>query len=216
MKYIFLLLPILLLSCKFYTASNDENSFTVNSNSLLVQDSLFFKQSENNEYTFALNDPQYSSSKGYTFLNILESSTVLDEIEFSAVKESGSLSCGYGIAFDFNSDVNSTAISNTTFLCVLIRISGEYAIGKVTNGQYTPIYEWTKCSALKTGVGIDNIMKVSKQEGQWKITFNDNSDLSILLSSKSNNSELLKHGFIVVVSPNENFPITSVKVRFRV
>ena len=155
------------------------------------------------------NDAQYYN---YNFLvayndtyaaTYLTSSTVL---EITAMKKSGAVGPGYGVAFGYQDSMN--------FYNIFIAIDGTYNVYKRVNGSYIQIQDWTSSSALLTGYDQANVIKVLYTgTGTYDVYFNGVKVTTITDTAFVGG----KAGFSVYIgsSANENFPGTPEDCRFK-
>ena len=165
----------------------------------------------------------------------------VSSVDVGLNKIQGSLSCGYGIVFDVKAcsgvsgddvaggdgcdsgdDVANGVSTADSMLVLMIRVSGEYLVGKVSDGIFTSICPWTKDENLKTGSGNENKIKLYKSEGEYFVSFNgDEVSTSFFdprqidnASQEDSENAIENFGYVVVIAPNENFPKSNVKVIF--
>jgi len=175
-----------------------------------------FKEQSDGSYTFETNDSAYTNKDGYTLWTItqtISNTQTFAPFSTAVVKSHGNTGYGYGVIF--NANTNSSG--KTSLLCVLIRTTGEFAVGKVENGLYSDIQYWTENSYIKQGLGVDNIITIAKlnESNEYSVTFNGSSDSTVKFSDTgsyiySNGSR----GYVVVLAPDENFPTNRVVVSF--
>lgn len=167
-------------------------------------------------YFFDVNDSKYLSKYGSTYLTIteeIESEKSFESYTTKIIKTSGNLTYPYGVIFNYA--LNDENI--TSMLCVMISADGYYLIGKIINGIYYEIIEETYNMAIKTGLGNINSLNISynSAEKYYVVTFNGNTDNSVTFKDEKGDIFASgSRGYVVTLSPNENFPDTSVKVSF--
>lgn len=216
MKFImFLLLSLIFVSCYLPTKSLNTQ---IDSNSIISEttieenDTLFVNSKETRQYIFETNNLKYLSSFGYTFWTVpkINNTDAFSNICVSVVKESGKPESGYGIIF-----CNQVLNGKTFLLTVMINIKGEYIIGKVLDNKFVALTEWTFCPYLNTGLGVNNLIKISfdDEKNEFVLYFNDSKITSFNVEEKLNLKDL-KPGYVVIVSNNENFPTSSLKIIF--
>lgn len=166
-----------------------------------------------------------------------------DVVEVDAMKITGSDYYGYGIIFCIQDEPDGSSFVAKSFYCVLIRVDGYYQIIKVVDKKQHILklsssddkgWNYAKDSngnlLLKKGKGVVNRIKVvitASEDGIvfFNIYFNGSSIYSFKDAFNEDNGEVLplfkkvdgeyKYGFIVTVSPSENFPYIPVEVRFK-
>jgi hypothetical protein len=202
------------VSCRLTSTST--NNLETEDTSSEENSSLFLQQTDRT-YIFSTNDTKYANTNGYTIWTIQQ--TISSSVSFSTfttdlVKSQGNTAYGYGIVFNENTDSNG----NKSMISVMIRTTGGYAIGKIENGLYSDIQYWTQNKYIKTGLGSKNSITVSKDtaSAEYSVIFNRESDSCVKFSDigsyQYNNGN---RGFVVVLSPDENFPTNSVVVSFK-
>ena len=94
--------------------------------------------------------------------------TIDDGKDFSitatATHTDGKDNYGYGILF------GSSDISNYYSFC--ITSGGYFRLAKSTTTDYSEIIKWTQSAALKKGNYVDNVLKISRKDGNWIIEAN--------------------------------------------
>lgn len=221
MKYKFFLINLLFsaffASCSFSSYESSENNNNKIENTNIEEVSELFKIQENKEenetYVFETNDTKYLSGTGYTLWTekIKNESSNFSGITVTTCKESGNQEAGFGLIFC------SQKIDEKSFmLTVLINAKGYFAIGKVIDGTFSHINNgWKECKTLHTGFGVKNTISVLynlesksfelKLNGEKVASFTTNENITFKDSYS---------GYVVVISDNENFPASSVKVIF--
>ena len=205
------LLVFFILSCTFYQVKED--SYVFIDESSVVESSMFFEfDVKSNSYIFETNDVQFSSSKGYTFWMTSEENEGASFKEFSATvyKESGREEAGHGIVFI------AQEINGVQFLAsVLINVKGMYIIGKVKDGVFERVCDWTDCNYIKKGFGVENKLSVSysEEDKNFMLKIND-AFIKMFSMDEDFKIEGSKSGYVVVLAHNENFPDNPVKVVF--
>ncbi len=213
MKPVFIILFIitLLYSCNF-PEPLQEWSGDVSSTEFQTSTILFTKDNQNNEYKFYTNDKDNIRPYGKSFwlpLNNIQTPFIKWEVE--CCKISGNKYSGFGIIFaqDKYDGVES-------MLCAMIRIDGYFQIAEVIGSDYQPLNtQWTYSNAINRGYGSNNRLKV-KLDSSANYTFyiNDNEVYSFKdIESPIHNRGY--SGYIVVTSPEEDFPSFPVEVRYK-
>jgi hypothetical protein len=210
---IFFTAIFLAASCKLTSTPSDstENNGTTNE-----ENSSLFKQKDDGSYVFTTNDTKYISKNGYTLWTIIRkiaSTESFSGFTTTLVKSQGNTGYGFGVIFNENTDSKG----NSSMIAVMIRTTGDYAIGKIENGLYSDIQYWTQNKYIKTGLGSKNSITIRKDAAsdEYAVTFNGDSDSTVKFSDTgsyiySNGNR----GYVVVLAPNENFPVNRVAVSF--
>ncbi|HAH60838.1 MAG TPA: hypothetical protein DCL73_01925, partial [Treponema sp.] len=174
---IFLSAAILLAACDLPLKQLDD---APEDDTTVVEDTSLFEPQDNGSYAFETNDTKYTSENGYTIWAVtqqISSADSFSDFTTSLVKSHGNTGYGFGVIFNGNTDSSG----NTSMICVLIRTTGDYAIGKVENGLYDDIQYWESNSYIKTGLGVENTIKITKdtESDEYAVTFNGNSDSTV-------------------------------------
>ncbi|AHC15665.1 hypothetical protein [Salinispira pacifica] len=121
----------------------------------------------------------------------------------SAKKMSGDISAGFGMYFDDQGEEN--------FYLFLISMDGAYAFLKYGDGIPEEIIPWTHSTAVNTGAGEANELRVQRPTASaFEFYINDVQVNTISDESYSGGSR----GFALVVGEGEDFPDTPADVRF--
>jgi hypothetical protein len=135
--------------------------------------------------------------------------------EFAAelTKFSGSPRGGYGIVF---------CATSTRFLVAMIDTEGNYIVGAVEDGTWTPLNSgWKKSSALIEGYGMKNSIRVARVAENTEIRefklFLNGTEAEDFFDSEGAIPASGAYGFICVIGTelDENFPDRPVKVSFK-
>jgi hypothetical protein len=102
-----------------------------------------------------------------------------------------------------------------TMLVTMVNNKREYIVGEVANGIFSSFFDWTVSLALNVGSGVPNTIGVVRTGEEFFLSFNGVEactfrDDEAPLHAKG------RDGFIVVISPQDRFPKTPVKVNFEV
>lgn len=208
---IFLSAAILFVACdlpvkQIYDAEEDDTTTEENSS--------LFESQDDGSYKFETNDTKYTSENGYTIWAVtqqISSTESFSDFTTSIIKSQGNTGYGFGVIFNGNTDSNG----NTSMICVMIRTTGYYAIGKVENGLYDDIQYWEPNSYIKTGLGVKNTIKITKDStsNEYAVTFNGDSTVNFS-DTGSYIYDNGNRGYVVVLAPDENFPTNRVVVSF--
>src|SRR5574344_1401580 len=152
---IFTAAAVFLVSCKMETYVRD-SGYESESDTATATDLFLPVTAEENSYLFETNDSSYVTKNGYTLWAVpvtTGNTATFTSRTVKIVKESGCAEAGFGIIFC----EQSTGVSGVyNMLTVLINTKGQYAVGKIVNGNYTNISWWTDCAYLNKGFGAIN------------------------------------------------------------
>ena len=101
-------------------------------------------------------------------------------------------------------------------LLVLINTKREYLIGELTGNAFSELQGWKESSDLFGGYNQTNIMDISLDsgEGVFSLSFNAGSPVIFRDDEEPYHTEG-KNGYMVVVSPLDDFPDVPVSVTFK-
>ena len=157
---------------------------------------------------FTTNDTKYSGQFGYTLWTRegveMDPFTHLN-VTFS--KLSGNEDAGYGVVFGSHDD---------TMLVVLINTKKEFIIGELTGNLFTEFQPWDNAEALKPGYNQTNIIDITYNSGTGDFYLSLN---SVLVTTFRDDDIPFhtqgKNGYIVVISPLDDFPNIPVFITFK-
>lgn len=209
---LFLFSVFLLVSCELEAIRNIDTEIPEET-TILEESELFNLDDESNSFIFQTNENKYLTDNGYTIwtAETINSSDFFEPITTTVFKESGRSNAGFGIVF-----CNQKIDEKPYLLTVLINTEGYYTVGKVINGFFIPIINWTATNLLNKGFGTKNSISIfySSEDKKFFLNFN-----GIKETEFSPTEELVfknsKSGFVVVIADNENFPANPVKVSFK-
>lgn len=162
--------------------------------------------------TITTNNGAYWSSYGYTLWAI---NNTIPEGDFtertvSLIKHSGDSVAGYGIVVchAYRTDYGYTMIT------VMINTSGFYTVGKVIGADYESVVDWKKSDMLTEGKGPENKLHLvyDKDNKEYTLYINDVETETFDVTEPIHESG--RSGYIVVISPQDNFPAVPVSVSF--
>ena len=208
----FLFIALLFVSCELEAIRSFENEVPEETE-LLEESELFNLDDESNSFIFQTNESKYITENGYTIWTaetINESSNFVP-VSATLFKESGKSNAGFGIVF-----CCQKIDEKPYMLTVLINTEGYYTVGKVIDGYFIHIINWTSTKLLNKGFGTKNTVSVSynTDDKKFSLSFNGTkeTEFSPTETLVFKNS---KSGFVVVIADNENFPAIPVKVSFK-
>jgi hypothetical protein len=162
---------------------------------------------------FRCNNVDYWTKYGYTLWTVLEdtsSGTDFTSRSVKTTKISGDEAAGYGIVLchGTNSD------GDISMFTIMINEKGYYTIGKVINAEYFTVTPWTSSvSIAKDGATNRIAVDYDSATAEFVVSFN-----GVAVSRFSGNDTQVNtnggNGYIVVISPYDNFPSDVVEVQF--
>jgi hypothetical protein len=164
-------------------------------------------------FEFQTNDSAYWGPYGYTLWAIKSGpQDPFDHREVVLNKLAGDSVAGYGIVF-CQYDTGDPDVGET-MLVAMINMSGEYCVGEVCGAQFSYIIPWTTTPDLITGSNQANVFRIDYASGVFTLSINGN------VNNDFRDEEQPFHthgsdGYIVVISPMDDFPANPVHVLFR-
>ncbi|MCK5673482.1 MAG: hypothetical protein KAH95_08905, partial [Spirochaetales bacterium] len=101
-----------------------------------------------------------------------------------------------------------------TMLVVLINTKGEFIIGELTGNIFNTLQPWAEAPSLNEGWNQTNTIDITLDTGEFSLIFN-NGEAVVFMDSDESYHNYGKDGYMVVISPLENFPNTPVFVTFK-
>jgi hypothetical protein len=173
---------------------------------------------EGETWVFETNDPAFWTSAGYTLWARNDTKHKLGDSwnrSFSLTKESGDEAAGYGILFGYDDDPTH----GTTMLVVMINLQAEYCVGELVGSSFQMVKGWTASEDLKGIKGEEDTVRIT-YDGDTKIYSvylgeNDTAAYSFedTVEPYHDGGE---EGFLAVISYNDDFPQTPVRVVYHV
>jgi hypothetical protein len=166
-------------------------------------------------FVFQTNSSSYWGPYGYTLWSRDggESQNPLSQYEVTVSKISGNDTAGYGIVFC--NYVSADPDVGQTMLTVMINNSKEYIIGEVIGANFEVIEPWTFTECLLEGYNQTNTIKVSYNNGSGIMTlYLNGTEVSTFRDEEAPFHTGGHNGFIVVISPLDNFPANPVHIIF--
>jgi len=204
---VFVVFIVLITGCSVTsntsTVKGPEDTAVIEANS-----ELFILDTGTGIISFTTNNVKYTGEHGYTLWT--EESTIQDpfvHLNVSLNKTSGNEAAGYGVLFGSH---------DNTMLVVLINIYQEFIIGELTGNIFTELQDWKRDESLKSGYNKSNIIDISCSSGtdNFSLSFNGGE-----INSFRDDDEPFhlsgKNGYIIVISPLDNFPETPVSITFK-
>lgn len=217
MKIQSLFIPILwfIFSCTpvdFIAPENPEIPYT----EIVESSELFPETGEPEEYLFYSNDADHIQNYGMTFwATKLSDQAVFDLIDVSLTKISGHKLTGYGVIFCHSLRGEP---EQKTMLALMINLNQQYIIGEVVDDEFTIIVPWTGYGGIYTGYNQENRVKIAfDPTGEEFHLYINNMD-ELLMTFKDDNAPIHRagsSGFVVVISPFDQFPEFPVHIIFK-
>lgn len=170
--------------------------------------SLFVEGGGTGIIEFATNDTKYSEQFGYTLWS--QEGLVSDpftNLNVTLSKLSGNDVAGYGVVFGSHDD---------TMLVVLINTKKEFITGELTGNLFTVLQSWDNAVSLKPGYNQINIIDITYDSGTGDFDLSLN---GVLVTTFRDDEAPFhtqgKNGYIVVISPMDDFPNIPVSMTFK-
>lgn len=207
--FIIIIILFLLSSC----ANNIITPGKTLTDNIMEEKNDLFIQKETKFYQIKTNNKAYLKGKGYSIWTILNKneSESFEPISVNVAKEDGKSDMGYGIVFAHREEENTI-----TMLCLLINVTGEFCIGKISNGKFKIKKEWTKTLHLLQGYNIENKIDIkwNNEINRFVISFNDKYECELQNEFQTLNN--LGWGLVATIAPNEDFDTSFVCVNYKV
>jgi len=170
--------------------------------------SLFSEDSSTGVVSFTTNDTRYNGQYGYTlWTEGTAEYTPFTHLNVTLSKMSGSDTAGYGVVFCSRDD---------SMLIVLINTQKEYLIGELTGTAFTPFSDWQESADLVSGYNQTNILDIARDPGTgtFALAFNAGDPVTFRDDEEPYHTGG-RNGYMVVVSPLDDFPDIPVSVTFK-
>ena len=210
------LLP-LLSGCPVTPGSDSGPAVGGNDGEVLQVDNLFAADPDSpGRFIFQTNDPAWWGPYGYT-LWALQGAPLSPFVsrQVQVNKVSGDGAAGYGIVF-CHYDTGDPTIGET-MLIAMIDTQREFIVGEVTGASFAEIVPWTESGYLGMGYDHANVLKITYDAGEKEFALFLNGGLAACFRDDSApfHDAGGGNGYIVVISPHDNFPHDSVHVIFQ-
>ncbi len=169
---------------------------------------LFAEDSAAGVVSFTTNDTRYNGQYGYTlWTEEAADFTPFTHLNVTLSKMSGNDAAGYGVLFCSRDD---------SMLIVLINTRKEYLIGELTGNAFTPIGGWQESADLVPGYNVTNILDITldPETGTFVLAFNSGDPVTFRDDEEPYHTGG-RNGYMVVVSPIDDFPDIPVSVTFK-
>lgn len=173
------------------------------------KDELFVRDPGTGRIVFSTNDPGNWSENGYSIWTISGSEDeAFSAMEAEMAKTEGDLTAGYGIVFcHHQTDLGETA------LILMLNASGEYLVGELLNGRFEEIVPWTASAELKPDLNRANRARVELADGEFAVSLNG-AEACRFRDEEAPCHDRGGSGYVVVISPLDDFPRSGVTVVF--
>jgi hypothetical protein len=206
-----LCMMIILLSCELTGGRHYEKN---ESEDIVIEyvNDLFVPGENPDEIYFETNDNRYWSERGYTLWYLLErEDAAFDRREASLSKLSGSNTAGYGFVYCYGED----PYYGRTMLLVMINTVREYTIAEVIETEFDEIIPWTESPSLNAGYNQNNTIELTYDSENELYTLGLNGvEETTFRDDEAPFHTGGRHGYIVVISPLDEFPEVPVSCRF--
>lgn len=174
-----------------------------------------FAEGDAGRVTFSTNAASYNSARGYTVWAGIEGLAVPEggpfgEATCEVSKEAGDANAGYGLVFCRGRNVSG----DDSMYVLMINARRQFAVGKAVNARYDPIRSWTETPALLPGWGAANRLRVARDAERSRFTVWCNGTAVCEFEDDAEVGSDGGAGYLVVISPYDDFPETTVKVVF--
>jgi hypothetical protein len=210
-KYLILLLCMLLYSCT-QEPNNGNTITTPPTPSFAGNTSVLFIPNASGSVDFSTNDTQYNSNNGCHLWCVLENKQPeFKSWDVNCTKFSGKNSAGYGVILGYRDD----EFFGKTMLQILINSQKAYTIMEIVENTVTYIVPWNESAFLNEGYNQRNVLRITYNSTQREYQLFINSELETSFRDDTAPFHTYgQQGYVVVISPQENFPAIPVEVRF--
>jgi len=152
---------------------------------------------------FYSNDSYYRNPMGYTLWTYSSDGGAFQERTVVVRKTLGNSIAGYGVIIcSAPRDVDGQ--TETVFLTVMINNNKQYAIGKVIGASYTPLVNWTNSTSLRSGIGVENTLKIIKSRANaYDLYCNNIFERTFVDEEMPLCEGSGRNGYIVVIAPDD-------------
>jgi hypothetical protein len=200
------LAALLLAGCRNQYGSEEETS--PKEPPFAEESSLFDEKLNGNCGTTTrvyVNDMRYWTERGYTLWTAWdgEGTETFGERTVTMSKSRGYEAAGYGLVICQGVRAAGDK-KEPTMLTVMINTAGQYALGKVTGGQYESLVWWTESGMLRKGYGAPNEVTVRREGEEFKLIINGE-EIQSFVDDTEPRHKGGKNGYIVVLAPQDRF-----------
>ncbi len=175
-----------------------------------------FVDSGGGAFTFTTNDDAYWGPYGYTLWALKGAAqTPFTSREVDVCKSSGAEFAGFGIVICHYAHPDPNI--GETMLVIMINARQQYIVGEVAGAEFQEIVPWTTSSRLLATIGQTNTLRVEYSEATKEFSLFINGDFvkSFTDEEAPFHTQGGNNGYIVVVSPLDDFPAVPVQAMFQ-
>jgi len=178
-------------------------------------DDLFVQDAQNpTRRVFRTNDPAYWGPYGTTLWTLAGApQEPFGQLVVELIKVEGDDTAGYGVVF-CSYDTGDPA-TGETMLVVMINTRQEFIVGEVSGAAFTEIIPWSSCGSLRTGYNQSNLLRVTYAAGEYCLFLNGTEAARFRDDEEPRHDQGGRSGYMVVISPLDNFPSSYVHVIFQ-
>ena len=210
------LLP-LISGCPLTPGSDSGPAVGGNDGDVLQVDDMFTADPDSpGHFIFQTNDPAWWGPYGYTLWALKgEALSPFVSRQVQVNKVSGDSAAGYGVVF-CHYDTGEPTVGET-MLVAMIDTQREFIVGEVTGASFSEILPWTESTFLSRGYNQANVMKVTYDAGEKEFALFLNGGEAARFRDDSGpfHDAGGGNGYIVVISPRDDFPHAPVHVIFQ-
>jgi|SRR5271157_4381554 len=163
---------------------------------------------------FRTNDPAYKGPYGSTIWTLAgPPEEPFQKLEVELIKVEGDDAAGYGVVFCSYDTGNPE--TGETMLVAMINTRREFIVGEVTGAAFTEIIPWSSCQSLNAGFSQSNVLRLSYADGEYSLVLNGTEAVRFRDDEEPRHDQGGRNGYIVVISPLDSFPSSSVHVIFQ-
>jgi hypothetical protein len=204
---------VLLAGCPVTPVPEPDAKTDDGSSGVAQVDTLFVETAtDSGQFVFTTNDTAYWGEYGYTLWTLKGAAvTPFASRKVELSKMSGNASAGYGVVF-----CSYDTGSGETMLVVMINTQKEYIVGEVTGASFTEIIPWTESASLVAGYNVKNTVSLSYDaaKGDFSLSLTDGAAVTFRDDVEPYHDSGGRNGYMVVISPLDDFPDTPVHVIF--
>ncbi len=180
-----------------------------------VEATSLFLDDGSGRVTFSTNEAAYQSPRGYTVWTEVAGMGGVPDVSFrevscAASKETGDAAAGFGLVFCRGQNGSG----DESMYVLMTNVRGQFAVGKAVRAAYVPIRPWTASSALMPGWGAENRLRVTRDGQGGRFTAWCNGTAVCEFEGDAEVGAFGGAGYVVVISPYDDFPESTVKVVF--
>jgi hypothetical protein len=190
---------------------------------LVLVDDLFISSGQEDgkiKTVFHTNDVRYWSWKGLTAWTVWEDAASIVPFTSRTVtmsKVNGYISGGYGFVICQGERTvdEKDEVTEATMLVVMINNDGEYLIGEAIGARFTEFDWWKRTPYLQSNAGAENEVTVTYDGDveEFSLSINGHFVEKFRDDLKPVHRQG-KNGYLVVITPFDDFPRTDIEVYF--